>query len=430
MLHLQNQKKLDKLSLGLANRCPEFSSLLLYAPRIAVLGEFIVKTDGKIIKVGEKFFELDFAKQVYKIIHIALHVGLRHHHRAFEIKGNDIALKIWEIATDVIINESIKDYVYSIVNNNSGGNSINFDTDDSVITLNKLREPLERLGFDIHDESNLRAESIFTVLLKGVEKKEISITQLPLPSDEEQELEGEQFDMTQDVLKQNGLEEELNYDNKSSISDTLWSNRVKKALEQAGKSKGSNTMGLLKHLYKPKVNWQAILRSFLVSRLKPEKEPDYSRPSRRNLAGVTKIFEPNRVKKRGIKRLAVCLDTSGSCWSSPVISKFVSNIDLVQSITGAELVVITFDDGIHEVEVIDSKVKLSDLINSNVVKFTGGGGTSFVEPIEEAIKHNPDVITVFTDCYGPFGEETKIPTIWASIGEEAPWGRNILIDSE
>lgn len=430
MFHIQNQKKLDTLSLGLANRCPEFSSILLYAPRVAVMGDFIAKTDGKIIKIGEKFFELDFTKQVYKIIHVALHLGLRHHHRAYEIRDNDLALKIWEIATDVIINESIKDYIYEVVNNSSSGSSLNFDTDDSIITLKKLSEVLDHLGFDLTDESNIKAESLFSALLKGVRQQNISIEELPLPSDEERELEGEQFDISTDVLDKNGLKEELNYNNKSSISDTLWSNRIRKALEQAGKSKGGNSMGLLKHLYKPKVNWQAILRSYLVSRLKPEKEPDYTRPSRRNLAGVTHIFEPNRVRKRGIKRLAVCLDTSGSCWCSPTVSKFVSNIDLVQSVTGAELIVITFDDGIHEVEVIDNKTKLSELINNKAITFTGGGGTSFIEPIEEALKYNPDVITVFTDCYGSFGPECKLPTIWATIWEEAPWGRNIVINED
>lgn len=427
MLHEKNQKKLNQISLGLANRCPEFSSILLYAPRIAVIGDFIAKTDGKIIKVGEKFFELPFSKQVYKIIHIAMHLGLRHHHRAFEIKHNQIALGLWEVATDVIINESIESYVTEIINASSVGEAVNFKTDDSIITLDTIREPLEELGFDF-DINNLRAESIFATLAKGIQNGKIQIKQVPIPDSQHSELEGDQFDISEDVLKANGLEEELNYDNKSAISDTIWSNRVRKALEQAGRSKGSNCMGLLKHLYKPKVDWQAILRSFLVSRLKPEKESDYSRPSRRNLAGVTNIFEPNRIKKRGIKTLVVCLDTSGSCWSSPVISKFVSNVDVVQATSGADLILITFDDGVHEVEVIKPKEKLSTLINSKKLSLTGGGGTSFIEPIEQAMKFEPDVIAVFTDCYGPFGDPVKVPTIWATIGAEAPWGRNIVID--
>jgi len=429
MLNQVNQKKLDKLSLGLANRCPEFSSILLYAPRVAVNGDFILKTDGKIIKVGEKFFELSFEKQIYKILHIALHVGLRHHHRAYELGSNVIARKIWEIATDIIINESIKDYVEEITSSSSS-NKLSFENTEDIITLRKLQEPLEQLGFDYKDESNLKAETIFSVLVKGVQKKDIDISQLPLPEDFQEELEGQQFDISEAVLKANGLEEELNDNNKSSVSDMLWSNRVRKAFEQAGKMKGGGIMGLLKHLYKPKLNWQAILRSFLTSRLRPEKELDYSRPSRRNLAGVHKIFQPNRVKKRGIKTLVVCLDTSGSCWCSPIISKFVSNIDIIHKNTCSELILIVFDDGVHEVIKINSNQKLSEMINNKEIEVTGGGGTSFVEPIEKALEYNPDVIAVFTDCYGPFGNQPKVPVLWATIGCEAPWGKNIIIEDE
>lgn len=429
MLHKKNQKKLDQLSLGLGNRCPEFASILLYAPRIAVAGDFITRTDGKIIKVGEKFFTLPFEKQVYKMLHMALHVGLRHHHRAYELAGNPIALNIWEVSTDIIINESIKGYVEEITSVISSSSKLSFDNEKDIITLKKLQEPLEKLGFDINDTENLRAENIFSVLVKGVQKLEINITELPLPDESEQDLEGNQFDISESVLKANGLEEELNDSNKSSVSDMLWSNRVRKAFQQAGKFKGSSVIGLLEHLYKPKVNWQAILRSFLTSRLRPDKESDYSRPSRRNLAGVTKIFEPNRVRKKGIKTLVVCLDTSGSCWNSEVVSKFVSNIDVIHQSTGSELVLISFDDGVQGVFEVKANEKISDMINSKRIEITGGGGTSFVEPIEKALEYNPDVIAVFTDCYGPFGDQPKgTPVLWATIGDEAPWGRNILIE--
>lgn len=428
MLHNKNQKKLDQLSLGLGNRCPEFASILLYAPRIAVMGDFITKTDGKIIKVGEKFFTLSFEMQVYKMLHMALHVGLRHHHRAYELAGNNTALKLWEISTDVIINESIKEYISTVTGTVNNSQKLVLEDKEDIVTLRKLREPLERLGFDINDNDNLRAENIFCTLVKGVEKKTIKLEELPIPDESNTDLEGNQFDISESVLKANGLDEELNDNNKSSISDMLWSNRVKKAFEEAGKSIGSSAIGLLNHLYKPKLNWQAILRSFLTSRLRPEKEPDYSRPSRRNLAGVHKIFEPNRVKKRGIKTLVVCLDTSGSCWNSPILSKFVSNIDVIHQSTASELILVVFDDGIHDVFEIKSNQRLSDLINNKSINITGGGGTSFVEPINKALEYNPDVIAVFTDCYGPFGDRPKVPVLWATIGEEAPWGKNILID--
>jgi predicted metal-dependent peptidase len=187
-------------------------------------------------------------------------------------------------------------------------------------------------------------------------------------------------------------------------------------------------MGLLNHLCQPKVPWDKVLRQFLISRLSSEKEPDYRRPSRRNLAGITSYFEPNRQNKKTIKTLVVCMDLSGSCWCSEVVSKFVSNIDLVQQSCRNKVVLITFDYGINDVIEIPANKKLSDVINGNEVELHGGGGTEFAQPIERAKEYNPDVVVVFTDCYGDFGDQPKFPVVWASIGDSAPWGKNILID--
>lgn len=423
----QNQKKLRTIASVLNSKCPEFASILLFAPRVAVIGDFICKTDGKIIKVGEKFFEQSFSYQVYKLFHICLHLGLRHHHRAYEIKNNPIAMKLWEIATDAIINTSLQSYVESLING-STKEQISFDRDEKIITINKIKDVLEKLGLDLNEPKNLMAEKLYITLLRGVEGKEINMSELP--EVEESDLEGQQFDISAQVLKDNGLVEEMSDSNKSSLSDALWGNRIRDAFKQHGKLKGSALMGLLEHLYKPKINWQAILRSFLNSRLKPEKEADYSRPNRRNLAGVIQHFEPNRTKKRGIKTLAVCLDTSGSCWNSQTISKFVSNIDVVHRETGSELIVIIFDWEVHEVFTVKQNESLSKLINDKKVEITGGGGTSFIEPMNKALEYNPDVIAVFTDCYGPFGDMPKVPVIWASIGDSAPWGKIIIIDEE
>jgi predicted metal-dependent peptidase len=429
MNHEKNQKILDKLSQGLTAECPEFYSILLYAPKIAVVGDFVAKTDGKIVKLGEQFFKMSLGRQIYKILHITMHLALRHHHRAYELKGADpLYHKIWEVSTDVIINETIREYVEKKVQRIK--EDLDFESEE-FITRNSLRGQLKEVGYNIDDPQEFTAEKIFIAIVKGVREGSIPVIGLPLPDDSNLELSTEEFDETQDVMNKNGLGEEAEGEsNNSSLSDLLWDKRVQKVLKEAGEALGSQMMGLLKHLYKPKINWQAILRSYLNNRLSPEKQADYTRPSRRNLAGVTKFFEPNRIRKRAIKTMVVCLDTSGSCWDSLTMSKFVSNIDSIHQITHSNLVVIIFDYGVHEVFEVKFEESLAELINNKRVNITGGGGTSFIAPINKAIEFNPDVIAVFTDCYGPFGDDPKIPTIWATIGDPAPWGKSIVIEED
>ena len=407
------QKKLNNISLALQNKCSEFGCILLYSPRVAVNQDFICKTDGKIIKVGTKFFDLPPYKQVYKILHIALHVGLRHHYRAKELSNNQLAYTIWNIATDLVINECLKDYL-SMFNNYSNNN------DEDIPTITSIQELLDKLNYD--DSNGHSAERLFTALIKGVEKNQISVQELPEVDDD---FSPNEFEDSNSVLDKEGLTAEQDG---GDVVDMLWNKRIEDSLKKAGNKVGKSLMGLLEHLIKPKVNWQAILRQYLTNRVKPETEPDYRRPSRRNLAGVTTIFEPNRVKKKGLKTMVVCLDTSGSCWCSEVISKFVSNVEAVHNATGCELIVITFDSDVQDIVKVKMGARLSDLINNSEVEIHGGGGTSFIEPINKAMEYNPSVIAVFTDCYGPFGDNINVPTIWASIGDSAPWGKTILIE--
>lgn len=409
------QKKLNIISLALTNRCPEFSGILLYAPRIVTSGDFVCKTDGKIIRVGNKFFELEPYMQIYKILHMALHVGLRHHHRAVDLNGNKLGLTIWNTVTDSIINTSLKDYIAQCTQG-----QFTISNREDCPTIDSMKPILEKLHYD--ESAGYSAERMFFALLRGLDKKEIDLDALPSV---DEDLSGDSFDESDEVLNKNGLVAEQGDD---QLSDMLWTNRIEDVFKKAGSRLGNSMMGLLDHLEKPKVNWQAILRQFLIHRLTPETEPDYRRPSRRNLAGVTTIFEPSRIKKRGIKKMVVCLDTSGSCWCSEVQSKFIANIDLIHAQTGCELIVITFDSDVHDVITVDKNKKLANLVNNKEVALHGGGGTSFIEPIEEALNHKPSVIAVLTDCYGPFGSAPNVPTIWASIGDCAPWGKTVLIE--
>lgn len=407
------QQKLDKLSMALALSCHEFASILLFAPRQACMGDFNTRTDGKIIKVGQKFFELEFNEQLYKILHIACHVALRHHHRARELQGNPNAMKIWNISTDIIINQFVLPYLRE---------KFNIDRNpDTQITLQDLEKLIDFQGLDI---TNLSADQIFLTILKSIDNQEIDLSDLP---NVDEDLSSEEFGDSNNVLDQYGLENEKKPAN-SRLNDMLWNERLEKAIKEAGHGKGSSLAGLLNHLAQPKVPWDKVLRQFLISRLSQEKEPNYRRPSRRNLAGITDYFEPSRQNKKAIKTLVVCMDLSGSCWSSQVVSKFVSNIDIVKQHCRNRVVLITFDCGVNDIIEVPVNKNLADIINNKEVELHGGGGTEFSLPIEKAKEYSPDVCVVFTDCYGDFGDKPSFPVLWASIGDSAPWGHNIKID--
>lgn len=415
------QKDIEKLTSAIVNNYIEFSSILLYAPRVAVHGDYICKTDGKIIKVGDKFFEADVPKRVYTLIKTAFHCALRHHNRASELQGNRIAHVIWEIATSAIVNEHLKGCFRE-----NKTYSININEIEGIIKYDDLEPLIDKLGGDTSKMSN--AETMFTILAKGVDKQEVSLEDMPNLKESDENISSQEFMESSDVLDANGLSE-INYkDGSSQIADQLWNQRLEETIKNFGSGSGSSLMGLLEHLSKPKTDWQAILRTFMTVKLSTDREPDYSRPSRRNLAGVTKYFQPNRKKKVGIKTMVVCLDLSGSCWNSQTQSMFISNIDAIHKATNSNLVLITFDDGVQDVFEVPYGKTLSTMVNEQEIELSGGGGTEFIQCIERALEYNPTVIAVMTDCWGPFGEDPGVPTIWASIGDPAPWGRTLLID--
>lgn len=63
---------------------------------------------------------------------------------------------------------------------------------------------------------------------------------------------------------------------------------------------------------------------------------------------------------------------------------------------------------------LNHRLRGFDLVSElQKLRFRGGGGTSFVEPIEAALATNPSAIVVLTDLYGPFGDAPgRIPVFW------------------
>ena len=96
------------------------------------------------------------------------------------------------------------------------------------------------------------------------------------------------------------------------IEDGIWRSRLVRA--QAGDRAG----GILRHIQQvptSKTPWQHHLRQYLTQAMLPQRETNWSKPSRRSVSLLdlgSEIFEPATRPKPGLKRAGIVIDTSGS----------------------------------------------------------------------------------------------------------------------
>ena len=125
--------------------------------------------------------------------------------------------------------------------------------------------------------------------------------------------------------------------------------------------------------------------------------------------------------------LVVGFDTSGSCFSGTVISRFVTELTaIVEAVSPSKLYVVYWDWNVRAHQVFeDGQFTLSN------IRPQGGGGTNgavlFDWLREQQIK--PEAVVQFTDGYvGDWGS-CDVPTLWAITerGVTAPWGTSIHV---
>jgi predicted metal-dependent peptidase len=123
-----------------------------------------------------------------------------------------------------------------------------------------------------------------------------------------------------------------------------------------------------------------------------------------------------------IVRVAVCIDTSGSCLG--VLGKFIGAVRALASLYGREDLPVYWEDA-----ALVGPIPLNQLDQP-----MGGGGTSFVPFFEEVEKMGYEHVVYLTDLYGTFPPPpTKAKTLWivpAGITVVPPFGTvaKILVD--
>jgi predicted metal-dependent peptidase len=170
-------------------------------------------------------------------------------------------------------------------------------------------------------------------------------------------------------------------------------------------------------LLNPKVPWDTVLNRFIDRRVK--EAYSWARKSRRY-----QIYLPS-LYSYGLSHLTWAIDTSGS-QDDGDLQNVLTQIDSVQKMMRPErMTIIDCDSRIHNIYEINATTDILSL------KFTGGGGTSFI-PVLNYVSENPtQALVYFTDLYGETNlSEVDYPVLWICNSTHPPAniGETVYID--
>lgn len=182
--------------------------------------------------------------------------------------------------------------------------------------------------------------------------------------------------------------------------------------------------GVFGDLLAPKVDWRKALREFVQEMCQGRDESSWRRPHRRYLSDD--IYMPS-MQGITMTELVIGFDTSGSCFGTDEMTRFVSEIKtIIEQVKPSKVHVIYWDTAVAGHQIFeDGQFAVQDL------KPKGGGGTDgsvLFDYIKEK-RITPQAIVQFTDGYvGDWGS-TTVPTLWAVTSDMvAPFGTTIHIE--
>jgi len=204
---------------------------------------------------------------------------------------------------------------------------------------------------------------------------------------------------------------------------------IVKAAELHKKMKGNlpgNYEELIKKMRKSQVPWEQIFHSFFKEVVSASNDRTFARPKKWSWGYG--IILPSEIGTKKLDVVLIC-DTSGSM-ANKDFEAFVGEVKkilpLIQNLT-----VISADIAVHE------KVKIrriGEIVGNNPsFKFRGRGGTSFVPALKEASKIRADMVIYFTDGFGNFGKKPREirNMLWVLTNDECnkpPFGKHIVIN--
>ncbi len=386
-------------------------------------------TDGKTIFVNENFMKnLSESQQIFIFAHEVCHIALNH-----ILRSKDKDPKLWNIATDAVINQYLKrDGLEIVVGGVDIKNAINYDAEE---LYNKLKEKEEKQQENNqHGNSGQQSESEQQNQNRNIQQSEKSQQQVENKQqnqgeNSQQQIESEQqkndenqvghdsHSMWSEAVKQqendakdvnnknqSGEKQSINEEQNKNISEKeiFKSNeeeKIRKAEEimkkintsdcgHGGKSEISNVGSVGKA--KPAVNWKKLLRKSLEK----EDEAWGHRFSDKGNNYCTRI-EDTLVEDEA--ETEIILDTSGSVSYNLLINflKQVKNI-----LKNSKIKVGTFSNSFNGFQEVKRE---KDIDNLNLII---GGGTNF-DAASRAFSKKRDVNKIcFTD--GEDGGDARI----------------------
>jgi predicted metal-dependent peptidase len=190
------------------------------------------------------------------------------------------------------------------------------------------------------------------------------------------------------------------------------------------KDGSGNADGVFGDLLNPKVDWRAVLRQFIQDLCAGKDESTWRKPNRRYLAND--VYMPS-LQGVTMGPLVIGFDTSGSCFGSDYMTRFVSELTtIIEQVQPSKVTVVYWDTQVvgHQ-DFENGQFAVANL------KPKGGGGTRGDVLFNWIREHRlkPQAIVQFTDGeVGSWGS-SDIPTLWCIAGTaKAPWGTTINIE--
>jgi predicted metal-dependent peptidase len=190
------------------------------------------------------------------------------------------------------------------------------------------------------------------------------------------------------------------------------------------KDGSGNEDGVFGDLLNPRVDWRAVLRQFIQDLCAGKDESTWRKPNRRYLAND--VYMPS-LQGVTMGPLIIGFDTSGSCFGSDYMTRFVSELTtIIEQVQPSKVTVVYWDT-----EVVGHQDFENGQFAVANLKPKGGGGTRGDVLFKWIREHKlkPQAIVQFTD--GDFMQwgSSDIPTLWCIAGTaKAPWGTTINIE--
>lgn len=401
-------------------------------------------TNGSIVWYGTKFATWTLEEKMAVCAHEIMHISLRHVTRGKKLAqrlGNLYDAEVFNIATDAIINETLRLVGYQLPGN--------------VVFLVELFE--KTFGEKIKAEDAIGqwdAEKLYMRIMNerksqaGSGQGQSSSAGGGQGGSEQGDSDGDQSEggdgsgsgageSQADKAKAYAKDKDFHHDMDTSgplspndaQEDSEWQQRLERALRQSSGRQAGTGIGRLGHkiadIPKSRTPWELLLRRMINKAITRSPRPTYTSPARRWIGAEdnarrhnlpTPAFEPGFVKQNAQPRVVVGVDVSGSIGDQE-LEIFCGEISAIGRKTGCEIHVLVFDTQVLS----QQKLENADLEREiRKIDFARGGGTSFVDVLQKAKEIDPSIIVILTDLYGPFGEDPGVPVIWASPEETPP----------